>query len=78
MATAAGLTMVAAGLVWLGRRVRRSAGGEIMGPFEEIWHPAAHRARLEVEVQQERMVPLPSPGDPWRRTSSNGAMRRRG
>lgn len=64
LATAAGVASVAAGLAWLGRRVRRrGAGGEVMGPFEEIWHPAAHRARLEIEVQEERMVPLPSPGD---------------
>ncbi|GAA4172270.1 hypothetical protein GCM10022251_68780 [Phytohabitans flavus] len=62
------MAAVAAGLVWLGRRVRRrGAGGEVMGPFEEIWHPAAHRARMKVEVQEECMVPLPSPGDPYRR-----------
>lgn len=64
LATAAGVALVAAGLVWLGRRVRRrGVGGEVMGPFEEIWHPAAHRARLEIEVREERMVPLPSPDD---------------
>jgi hypothetical protein len=34
-----------------------------MGPFDEIWHPAAHRFRFEIQVQEERMVPLPSPGD---------------
>jgi hypothetical protein len=64
LATAAGVALVAAGLVWLGRRVRRrGVGGEVVGPFEEIWHPAAHRARLEIEVQEGRMVPLPSPDD---------------
>lgn len=68
LGTAAGVAAIAAGLVWLGRRVRRrGVGGEVMGPFEEIWHPAAHRARMELEVQEERMVPLPSPGDPWLR-----------
>ncbi|MET7865627.1 hypothetical protein [Micromonospora taraxaci] len=29
-------------LTWLGARVRRRGiGGEVMGPFEEMWHPAA-------------------------------------
>ncbi|WBB55544.1 hypothetical protein [Verrucosispora sp. WMMD573] len=51
-------------LAWLGGRVRRRGiGGAIMGPFEEIWHPAAHRSRLEIRVQEERMVPKPSPDD---------------
>ena len=53
-------------LAWLGLRVRRrGAGGTggVMGPFEEIWHPAAHRARLETEVVEERLVPMPSPDD---------------
>ncbi len=64
LVTAAGVAIVASGRVWLGRRVRRrGVGGEAMGPFEEIWHPAAHRARMEIAVQKERMVPLPSPDD---------------
>jgi hypothetical protein len=64
LATAAGVVVVAAGLVRLGRRVRRrGVGGEDMGPFEEIWHPAAHRARLRSRCRKERIVPLPSPDD---------------
>jgi hypothetical protein len=39
-------------------------GGSVAGPFEEIWHPAAHRARIEVQVQDERTMDAPSPGDP--------------
>ena len=48
-------------LAWLGvRGRRRGVGGEVMGPFEEMWHPAATRYRAEIRVQAERMVPLPS------------------
>ncbi|MFG1676903.1 hypothetical protein [Micromonospora sp. NPDC049282] len=55
-------------LAWLAARVRRrGVGDNVMGPFEEIWHPAAHRYRAEVKVHEERMVPLPSTGDPRRR-----------
>jgi hypothetical protein len=53
-------------LVGLGRRVRRrgSAGGQaFVGPFEEMWHPAAHRARLATETVEERMMPGPSADD---------------
>lgn len=52
------------GLVWIAHRARRrGTGASLMGPFEEIWHPAAHRSRLEVQVQDERPQPMPSPGD---------------
>jgi hypothetical protein len=55
---------VLGGLMWLARRVRRRGVGEsVMGPFEEIWHPAGHRARVEIRVQEERAVPMPSPDD---------------
>lgn len=58
-----GLIMI--GLPWLAARVRRrGTGGGMLGPFEEIWHPAGHRARLEVEVQEQRPVTAPAPGDP--------------
>jgi hypothetical protein len=36
----------------------------VAGPFEEIWHPAAHRAWIDIEIQNERKVAAPSPGDP--------------
>ncbi|MET8267659.1 hypothetical protein ABZU92_27135 [Micromonospora arida] len=50
-------------LWWLASRVRRRGiGGEVMGPFEEMWHPAAHRFRAEVRVQETRTVPLPPQG----------------
>ncbi|MBE1487242.1 hypothetical protein [Plantactinospora soyae] len=67
LAALVGVTALAAvlgGLLWLAARVRRrGAGAAVMGPFEEIWHPAGHRARIEVRVQQERAVSMPSPGD---------------
>jgi hypothetical protein len=55
--------VVLGGLVWVSCRVRRRGGGSLMQPFDEIWHPAAHAARIEVEVQQERPAPNPLPGD---------------
>jgi hypothetical protein len=65
LALGGGFAAVMGGLVWLASRVRRrGVGGGIMGPFDEIYHPAAHRFRLEVEAHEERMVPMPSPGDP--------------
>ncbi|MFI6065864.1 hypothetical protein ACIA47_11435 [Micromonospora sp. NPDC051227] len=48
---------------WLAARVRRRGiGGEVMGPFEEMWHPAAHRFRAEIRVQETRTVPMPPQG----------------
>jgi len=38
--------------------------GAVAGPFEEIWHPAAHQARIVIQVQDERKVLMPAPGDP--------------
>lgn len=52
-------------LAWLtGRQRGRRIGSSVTGPFEEIWHPAAHRARIDIEVQDERKVAAPLPGDP--------------
>jgi hypothetical protein len=55
------------GLVWLARRVRRcgAAGGySIMGAFDEMWHPAAIEARVELQRHDERQAPAPLPGAP--------------
>jgi hypothetical protein len=38
-----------------------------MGPIDEIYHPAAHRFRIEIELQAERMVPLAPADDQPRR-----------
>jgi hypothetical protein len=55
------------GLALVAQRVRRSGTGgsdsSMMGPFEELWHPAAVRARIETQAQEERPAPAPSPGD---------------
>ncbi len=62
------------------RRARgRAASGAVTGPFEEIWPPAAHRARIEVQAQDERMIPNPQAGDPpapVTSTRSGGSMLR--
>lgn len=58
------LAAILAGLAWLGSYVRRHGiGGAVMNPVDEIYHPAAHRFRFEIQVQEERMVPMPSPDD---------------
>lgn len=60
-----GYFTVAAGiLIWLAFRVRRRAiGGGLMSPVDEIFRPTAHQARIEIEVQDERMTQIPSPED---------------
>ncbi|MFC3504866.1 hypothetical protein ACFOOK_28405 [Micromonospora krabiensis] len=55
---------IAGGLGWLGSRARRrGVGGEVMGPFEEMWHPAAHRYRAEVRQHEQHEAPRPSADD---------------
>lgn len=62
-----GFAVLLGGIAWLGTRARRRGiGGGLMGPIDEVWHPAAHQARVEVKVQSERMAPNPSPDDPWK------------
>lgn len=56
---------VLGGLGWVARRQRgRRISGAVAGPFEELWHPAAHRARIEIRVRDERVQPPGEPGDP--------------
>jgi hypothetical protein len=50
-------------LWWLAVRFRRRGGDAVMGPFEEIWHPAAQLTRIEVREQAERRAPSPGPSD---------------
>ncbi|MFI5836424.1 hypothetical protein ACIA5A_22380 [Micromonospora sp. NPDC051300] len=67
------LAGVLALLAWLAARVRRrGVGDNVMGPFEEIWHPGAHRFHAEIKVYEERVVPLPSAADPRRRGRGGG------
>lgn len=61
----AGFVVVMAGLAWVTTRRRgRKAAGAFAGPFEEIWHPSAHRARIDIEVQDERKIAPTEAGDP--------------
>jgi len=51
-------------LAWAAARARRRGiSGSMMGPFEEMWHPAAAESHLEIQVQTERKKPLPSSDD---------------
>ncbi|WP_431935405.1 hypothetical protein [Micromonospora sp. RP3T] len=70
------LAAVLGSLTWLGARVRRrGVGDNVMGPFEEIWHPAAHRFRAEIRVYEERMAPLPPAEGPERRDGKSAHSR---
>jgi hypothetical protein len=59
----AALAIVVGALWWLAVRVRRRGGGDVLGPFDELWHPAAHRTRIEGQEQALRRAPAPSPDD---------------
>ncbi|MEU7974533.1 hypothetical protein AB0B48_21110 [Micromonospora sp. NPDC049089] len=68
------LAAVLGTLWWLASRVRRRGiGGEVMGPFEEMWHPAAHRFRAEIRVQESRAVPMPPQGGKRNELGDNAA-----
>jgi hypothetical protein len=64
VAVLAPFAVVLLGLPRLAARARRGGTGDgVLGPFEELWHPAAHRARVETQVQEER-TDAPRPDDP--------------
>ena len=69
------LAVVAGGLAWLGSRLRRrGVGSDVMGPFEEIWHPAAHRALAGEIAADGLIVSEYAPGiepAPWRFPARN-------
>jgi hypothetical protein len=48
------------------RARRRGTGGGLLGVFEQMWDPAAHRMGQETVAQEERPAPAPLPGDPPR------------
>ena len=58
----AGLAIIVTALWSLAVRVRRR-GADVLAPFDELWHPAAHRTRIERQEQAERRAPAPSPDD---------------
>jgi hypothetical protein len=35
----------------------------VLGVLDDIWHPGAARAREQLDAQNERVMPAPSPGD---------------
>jgi hypothetical protein len=52
-------------LRWLRGTMGGSAAGmnAMIGALDSVFNPAAARARKELEEQNERIVPIPSPGD---------------
>jgi hypothetical protein len=52
-------------LRWLRESMGGSAAGmnAMIGALDDVFNPAAGRARKELEEQNERIVPIPSPGD---------------
>jgi hypothetical protein len=74
LAFAGGFAAILGAFVLLARRVRRTGvGGGLTGPLDEIYHPAAHRLRFEIEAQEQRMAPMPPPEDQWRKRRSRPA-----
>jgi hypothetical protein len=68
MAFVAVLAALLGSLAWLASRARRSGvGREIMGPVDLMYRPHTHQINLEIQVQEERKVAIPSPGDPLER-----------
>jgi hypothetical protein len=64
LVVAAGFAAVAGGLAWLAARVRlRGIGGAVLNPVDEIFHPAGHQSHAEIQVRDQRAIPMPSPED---------------
>jgi len=61
LAVVAGFLALLAGAA--ARARRRGISGSMMGPFDQLWHPAAAESHLELQVEAERKKPLPSPDD---------------
>jgi len=52
-------------LSWMRKTMGGSTPGasSSLGALEEIFAPAAAKARLDLESRNERAIPIPSPGD---------------
>jgi hypothetical protein len=51
-------------LAWAAARARRRGiSGSMMGPFDQMFHPAAAESHLELQLEAERKKPLPSPDE---------------
>jgi hypothetical protein len=63
----ASLAVVAGFLLLLAKAAararRRGISGSMMGPFDEMFRPTAAQSQVEIQVQNERKKPLPSPED---------------
>jgi hypothetical protein len=61
------LAAICWGLLRLAARVRRrGVGRELMGPIDLLYRPHTHEINIEMRTQEERMVEMPSPGEPAR------------
>jgi hypothetical protein len=69
---AAGFAVILAGFAWLASRIRRRGlGGALMGPLDEVYNPATHRLRFEIQTHEQRMVPIPPADDQRRRDADD-------
>jgi hypothetical protein len=71
LALGGGFAAILAGVAWVGSRARRrGVGAAFVGPAEEIFRPTAHHVRFDIQAQDERRMPVSSPGDPCNRGKS--------
>lgn len=65
LAVAVGYSVVMFVLMRLAVRARkRGIGASLMSGVDQVFHPIAYDSHLEIQVQEERMVPLTSPDGP--------------
>jgi hypothetical protein len=73
LVSAAVFAAILGSLAWLASRTRRrGVGREIMGPVDLIYRPHTHQINFETQMQEQRMVAMPSPDDQWRLSSGKG------
>jgi hypothetical protein len=68
LVVAGSFAVILGGLAWLASRARRrgisgAAIGAAMAAYDEIFHPSAHKSHFEVQVLEERELPMPTPDD---------------
>lgn len=58
------LAAILGSLAWLASRARRrGVGREIMGPVDLIYRPHTHQINIQIQVREERVLPMPSADD---------------